>query len=302
MPQARRPESVKLSKKDRGNILVYLENAKGDHISAPVWGTQWTPTHGETRSSSKNTFHIGIRHVNGRYYTCILVRTVQFGHLPVEGTVHDWGTTAPSLREVLAYYQALFDVQPTSSRPGRGPNRDYDDDGNSNAGGSGWKKEVRKDDYGGYFYIDEDGDYHACDSRGNEVETTDRRTGYRTSNPRGIVLVFANSQRQTYYYSHGRAQLCSLNKDRKSGTYYVVDDKGRERDAQYVGMTPRWIRGRQSASRSSQGQSLAYGSSSTRGSNSAYASSSRPSQVKYLVEPKSGRRYYVGDDGKSHWA
>ncbi|RYO74994.1 hypothetical protein DL766_008167 [Monosporascus sp. MC13-8B] len=259
--------------------------------------------------------------------------SMQYGDLPVEGTIQDWGTSTPSLDEVLAHYQALFDVQPPLSRPGRGPNRDYDDNDNGNARGSGWKKEVMRDDYGGYFYIGvvekgppfsvgqqywssralyqwithnnvtigEDDEYHACDFRGNKIETTDKRTGYRTSNPRGIVLVFVNSQKQTYYYYHGRAQLCSLNKDPKSGTYYVVDDKGRERDAQYVGKMPRRIGSRQSASRSSQGQSPAYGSSLTCGSNSAYGSSFRPSQVKCLIDPKSGKRYYVGDDGKSHW-
>ncbi|KAI5862900.1 hypothetical protein GGS23DRAFT_74470 [Durotheca rogersii] len=308
MPRARRPESVRLSRDDWDDMLTYLEYANSNHVSAITWDVHWTPTHGETRSYSKRTFHIGVRYANGRYSSCILVDTVSWDEVPVEGTIHHWGTTPPNLGEIVEHYRTLYKVQPASSNLRYQPRQNDDNNGGAGASGGGWKKEVKKDDYGGYFYIGEDEEYHACDSEGNEIQTTDRKTGYRTSNPRGIVVVFADSRNQTYYYSHGKPKSCSLKEDPRSGTYYFVDDMGRERDAQYAGTKPRWMGG-YSASRSSYGQSSASRSSyaqpsaySSYGSHSSYDSSSKTSRVQYLTDPKSGRKYYVGADGQAHWA
>jgi hypothetical protein len=303
-PKSRRPETVKLPRGDRSELLTYLEHANPNHISAASWGLTWTATHGETRSSSQRTFHIGIRYANGRYSSCILVGTVQYGDLPVEGTVVDWGTTQPSLATILEHYQAQYNVTPAPTRPGpaAGPREDEDDNGGG-AGGSSWKKEVKKDDYGGYYYIGEDEDYHECDPRGNEVQTTDRKTGYRTANPRGIVLVFENSQRQAYYYYHGKPKGCTLKKDSKTRTYYFVDDKGRDRDAQYVGSRPRWMDSK-SASRGTAGRggTAAYSSHASSSGSSHRSSGKSSARVQYLIDPASGRQYYVGSDGKTHWA
>lgn len=42
MSQARRPESVELSKKSRQDLVVYLENANGSYTTASLRGTQWS--------------------------------------------------------------------------------------------------------------------------------------------------------------------------------------------------------------------------------------------------------------------
>ncbi|PKK47850.1 hypothetical protein CI102_8169 [Trichoderma harzianum] len=186
---------------------------------------------------------------------CILVGAGG-AKLPIDGTIIDWGTSAPDLGETLQHYQKMFKVQPLNPLKRPEPRRDNDDEGRDGGGSSGrtWTKQVYRDDYGGYYYIGQDEEYHQCDAKGKEIQSTEKSTGYRTSNPYHIVLVFSNAQKQTYYQRHGQPELCSLRKH-SSGTYYFVDYKGRECNAQYVGLQPRWMN-RKAISQSTGGQGV----------------------------------------------
>jgi hypothetical protein len=105
------------------------------------------------------------------------------------------------------------------------------------------KKKVREDGCGGYYYVDDNDEYHECDVKGNSMDNM--KTGHPSSDrgPRRIVLVYANAQRETYYVSRGKLKRCLLKKGQKPGSYYFVDSKGRERNAQYVGAEPRGMDG-----------------------------------------------------------
>ncbi|KAM0255019.1 hypothetical protein ACHAQJ_006167 [Trichoderma viride] len=283
MPKSTRPETITLSKTNKNDLLAYLEHANPNYISVPIWGVRWQASHGETRSASKHTFHIGVRFVQDHYHSCILVMTGQ-GSMPIEGTVIDWGTSRPDLGEVLQHYQKMFKVQPLNplKKPQtRRDNDDEDEDGGSS--GRPWTKQVCRDDYGGYYYIGQDEEYHRCDANGKEIQSTEKKTGYKTSNPYQIVLVFSNTQKQTYYHRHGQPELCSLQKH-SSGTYYFIDYKGRECNAQYVGSQPRWM-------------SRKIVSQHTRGEG-GYAQTSKPT---YLTDPKTGRLYCIDKYGKACW-
>ncbi|KAH6962326.1 hypothetical protein BKA56DRAFT_736502 [Ilyonectria sp. MPI-CAGE-AT-0026] len=122
----------------------------------------------------------------------------------MEGTIRNWGDTVPAMTTILAYCRSLFKVTPKYGPPETPENMDDNNGGGYGAtSGEVWTKQVKKDDYGGYFYLSEGGQYQGCDSWGNDIQTTDKDTGYRTSNPRGIVLVFANADNPTYYYLGG---------------------------------------------------------------------------------------------------
>ncbi|KAL6824268.1 hypothetical protein J3E69DRAFT_336190 [Trichoderma sp. SZMC 28015] len=285
MPKSSGPETYVLSKVGRKSLLQYLENANPNYISLTAWAVKWVASHGETRSASKHTYHIGFRFVQDHYQSCILAATVE-GNMPIEGTLIDWGTSKPDPGEILEHYQNVFQVQPLHPLKRPEPRRDNDDEGRDGGGSSGrtWTKQVYRDDYGGYYYIGQDEEYHQCDAKGKDIQSTEKSTGYRTSNPYRIVLVFSNAQKQTYYQRQGQPELCSLRKH-SSGTYYFVDYKGRECNAQYVGSQPRWMN-RKAISQSTGGQG-------------GYTQTSKPT---FLTDPKTGRPYYIDKYGKACWA
>ncbi|KAF4988842.1 hypothetical protein FGRMN_9516 [Fusarium graminum] len=333
MTKPARPESVPLRRNILKEFTKYLEHANSNEISVTEIGPFWTPTHGETRSTSKFTFHIGIRYANGDFSTCVLISTRQYMNVPVEGTFVNWGPKMPKMPAVMMHYKKLFNVQDLSGHSTRPGDDENDKDDGPGAGSSGWTKEVRKDDYGGYFYIDEAGEYHACEKDGNDVKSTDSRSGYQASNPRGIVLIFGDSQSQTYYRSCGQPKPCTLIKNRLRGRYFFIDEQGRERHAQYIGQTPRWMLSRQTARPSAQSSvrtpiqltpsaaNLSHTSTSkypavstygvskphntaisSSGSATSYESRLHTSSVEYHTDPRSGRQYYISNDGRSHWA
>lgn len=89
MPKPRRPETVAVSKSDKRHLLRYLEYEDPNHIQISLRDVRWQPTHGETRSASKRTFHIGVRFVQGEHQTCVIAKTDE-GELPVDDTVRNW--------------------------------------------------------------------------------------------------------------------------------------------------------------------------------------------------------------------
>jgi hypothetical protein len=288
-------------------MLVYLENANPNHIGHTGWGIEtWHECHGETRSKSKFTFHIGIRvDHEGNYLTCILLKG-KGGNKAVEGTIINWGPEEPDMAVVLEHYQMMFLKYHPIDRPGRGGNNNGGE-GGSGGGGGGWTKQVyHNSDYDEYYYLDEQGEYQSCDSSGNPIYTADS-TGHRTGNKYGLVLVFANSKRQTYYYSRGKQQACSLKKD-SAGRYCFVDDQGRNRRAQCFGTEPRWMHRAKSSPPSGQSHSKTPSSGQLH-SKQPSSGHSQPSGFKpkpttsgpEIFTDKSGRKYYVGKDGKTHW-
>ncbi|EAQ88815.1 predicted protein [Chaetomium globosum CBS 148.51] len=301
-----------LDKRTRQDMIVYLENANPDQLSATAWGqTTWQAAHGEGRSASSTTFHIGLRYAQGHYWTCILTR-VRRQEVALEGTIIDWGTTAPNLPGVLREYQRLYlrARAPASENPQRDPS---DNNGGGSGGGGGgggndngpaWEKKVYKDAYGGYFYMDEDDNYCACDAQGTQVKTTTLKG--RTTNPHNILLVFVNSQRQNYYLHKGQRVPCQVQQDPSTHRPFILDDKQKKRNVQVYGPMPRWKAARAQAP--AQQQPSGKISSSKAPSSKAPAASAKvptrkPLQtVQFMVDPASGRKYYIGADGKTHWA
>jgi hypothetical protein len=98
-------------------MIRYLENAHGSNISGN-WGPHWDGTHGETSSTSKATFYIGLLLTsNGEYHSAILV-TVQGDHqVPVQDTTIFWGTEQPDLLEVLNRHKEQFNITPSTPLP-----------------------------------------------------------------------------------------------------------------------------------------------------------------------------------------
>ncbi|OAA64751.1 hypothetical protein SPI_03398 [Niveomyces insectorum RCEF 264] len=172
MPYQTKDKKVELSKKEHEMLYRYLENANANSISDGIWVGKWSATHGETRSTSTITFHIGFRLTNGHYWSCILVGSKSKN--PLKGTEVDWGTTEPYPPEVVEYYRAMFSIEPADIKLQFHPRRDDDNDGGagpSGYGGSGEqaKRQVYQDAYNGYFYYDSNGGCHACDASGRDI-------------------------------------------------------------------------------------------------------------------------------------
>ncbi|KAI0433764.1 hypothetical protein F5Y09DRAFT_338360 [Xylaria sp. FL1042] len=170
----------RLNAREIHDLTIYLENASASHISVGARGPQRLNCHGERRSTSRWTWHIGVRRrtSNGHHISCIVAGGQNAPE--VEGSRIDHGTTQPSLIHVLNLYKRMYRVPVTTPSP---PDSD-DDNGNgsggrggSGSGGKGkgkdWSKKVKRDDYGGYYYIGPEGEYMICDEAGNNVDYYD---------------------------------------------------------------------------------------------------------------------------------
>ncbi|KAK4248231.1 hypothetical protein C7999DRAFT_31286 [Corynascus novoguineensis] len=198
-------DKVTLSKKDKNKMQVYLDAANPAQISVPQWGIGlWQNSHGEGRSTSTLTFHIRFLYATdtGCFWTCILLKDGK-RHKPVAGTLVNWGTEQPSPSDVLEYYKnAQFplpdpDSEPSESGSGGGAGG-AGGAGGSSSGGSAWKKDVKPDGNGGYYYFDPD--YHS---------------------PRHIKAVFGPSG-NTYYYSGGKKMAYTLRSEKAGNMNRLV--------------------------------------------------------------------------------
>lgn len=80
----------------------------------------------------------------------------------------------PDLSQVLFEYKALFpftkkDFSSRTKSKGKSDNQDKDDSAGSSGGGDGWnppKNTVSPDNYGGYYFFDDNGAYCPCDVSG----------------------------------------------------------------------------------------------------------------------------------------
>jgi hypothetical protein len=235
--------------------------------------------------------------------------------------MRNWGSTAPNLAVVLQTYQREYIKTKTKGATTETAQQDpSNNNGGGGAGGSGsgggsgggppaWEKKVLKDDYGGHYYMDENDEYCACDEKGNQLRMNSSHGP--TSNPYGILLVFMDSHQQPYLYARGKHIPCQLQQDKSTRRYFIVDAKRGNRNAQIYGSRgslPKWRAPRAPAP----AQQPAQPSSKTPSSRTP--SSKTPSQaakapvprqplqaVQYMVDA-SGRRYYIGSDGKAHWA
>ncbi|KAK4143977.1 uncharacterized protein C8A04DRAFT_28321 [Dichotomopilus funicola] len=251
-------DKVTLSKKDKNKMQVYLDAANPAQISVPQWGIGlWQNSHGEGRSTSTLTFHIGFLYATdtGCFWTCILLKDGK-RHKPVAGTLVNWGTEQPSPSDVLEYYKnAQFplpdpDSEPSESGWGGGAGG-AGGAGGSSSGGSAWKKDVKPDGNGGYYYFDPDYQWIPCDASGNEIYY-DAAEGHRTSSPRHIKAVFGPSG-NTYYYSGGKKMACTLRSEKAGNMNRLVfvDAQGKKWQAHYE--TP--SKGPASAAKTNQQQS-----------------------------------------------
>ncbi|KAK4033237.1 hypothetical protein C8A01DRAFT_19788 [Parachaetomium inaequale] len=174
---------VTLNKKNMKEMRTYLDDAKAAQMSLPNWGVgKWQEAHGEGRSTSQWTFHIGFMYATdtGCYWTCIVVNSKE-GNLPVKGTLVNWGTTAPEPHDVLEFYKnANFPLpDPGSEGPSAsGSGGGAGGGGGSSSGGGGWQKQVQSDGNGGYYYLDANKQWISCDRGGNEIYY-DAAHGYR---------------------------------------------------------------------------------------------------------------------------
>lgn len=100
MPKLLDSKTVAVSKDEKSDLKNYLEYADLNHRSINTWGVVWKCTHGETRSESRNTFHIGGRLVQQRYESSILLL---FGgrNIPVEGGPIGVRTRRPSIYKAV---------------------------------------------------------------------------------------------------------------------------------------------------------------------------------------------------------
>lgn len=310
--------TVDISSKDKRQMYRYLEYANGNHMSLPFWTNEkWTSAHGETRSSSQHTFHLGFRISNGHYYTCILVDTTRSkGAEAIEGTVRDWGTEQPSLTDVLEYYQGHYNVQPRFPIERSNNRKDDDNGGGGGAGtsggsGSGWTKRVYKTNYGGYGYTDKDGEYRECDQYGNDIIQESSRYSSRSSHRHG-------SSNKTYGDSYGsissgsRTHASTSYQPRSSSSVYYsapsqVSTRSYPRYTSESYDSPSYSSSRSHADRHSQpsySSSRSYADHHSQPSygSSSYYSSTKSSSSRHHTDPASGKEYYIGRDGKAYWA
>ncbi|PTB44423.1 hypothetical protein M441DRAFT_55472 [Trichoderma asperellum CBS 433.97] len=265
MPKPKRPETVAVSKSDKRHLLTYLEHADPNHIQVSLWDVRWRPTHGETRSASRLTFHIGVRFVQGEYQTCILVDSEE-GELPVDDTVRNWGPSMPNLGEVLQYYQKLFGVQALKPLIRKQQPRRDDDDDNEEGGSSSraWRKKIQKSNKPGYYYYyDEQEEYRECDEKGNDIYRS-----YKNSSPQGMTgKIGSQSSRGERRYE-----------ERRYGERGYGERGYGERASGERGYGGRAERG--------------YGEREY----------TQTSQTTYHTDTKTGKIYYIDKYGKSHWA
>ncbi|KAK3371449.1 hypothetical protein B0T24DRAFT_320254 [Lasiosphaeria ovina] len=201
--------AISINTRAWAQLRIYLQAATGTYISGD-WGLQWSATHGETRSASGHTFHIGLRRDSaGHYWTCILVTQRNGTESPVEGTVVDWGTTPPTLQDVLSHYQTTFaGMTATDNAGGAGGNNDGNGGGaggnGGNGGGGGYQKQVipHPEYPGNYYYLDEDEEFHWCDVNGNDLKTS-----AMGSLPKDIIPIFKADDNTRYHLGPNKKHL-----------------------------------------------------------------------------------------------
>lgn len=284
-------DPVELSKGDREDLLTYLAHANPNHMTHAGWsvGSGWSFTHGETRSASEATFHIGCRvDSQGNYYTCIAVAIRQGNrNVPVAGTTHNWGTERPSLAQILDYYQQKFNVQPLHVYDGPSQRDNNNNGGGGNGGGtssgggggSGSTRQIFKDDYGGYYYVTEDEPYVACDAQGQSLK---------------LLSVYIDASNKPYYYHKRQRTRGTLTKDPRTQKTYFRDKEGRSRSFYYVGKE------------SGIGKRFASASRPTATPAPSYYPQPGPSRtsskIVYHIDPTTGWKYFEGPDGQTQWA
>lgn len=125
-----------LNKAQRRSLDQYLSNARATHIAVTEWNVLWTDCHGETRSSSKVTFHIAIRLTStGEHWSCIHVGSKPHQFI-ASGTKVQWASR-PSLSHILNEYKRMYNIDPTTSSSSS-PSDDENDKKNEKGKGK-WK-------------------------------------------------------------------------------------------------------------------------------------------------------------------
>ncbi|KAF4944312.1 hypothetical protein FGADI_12796 [Fusarium gaditjirri] len=103
-------------KKDIQDVKAYLRSAKTNDFAPPAWGHgRWLYGHGEGRSTSRETYHIGfmIQSDDDHHITCLFIRVRGTNRKLVAKdsvTEKDWGAEQPSPEEVLMFYKKEWGV------------------------------------------------------------------------------------------------------------------------------------------------------------------------------------------------
>ncbi|KAI0532617.1 hypothetical protein GGR58DRAFT_507213 [Xylaria digitata] len=168
----------RLTADDIEDIREYLLHASSRNLSSVAWGSRRMNCHGEGRSSSNQTWHIGVwkQSSDGRHFSAIV--SGRRGGPTAEGSTIDYGRTQPRMIHVLNEYKRMYDVPVNTPSPHDSDNDDQNGPGGGGGPGPGgkgkgrgkpWYKKVKRDEYGGYYYIGPKGEYQTCDSKGNDI-------------------------------------------------------------------------------------------------------------------------------------
>ena len=211
------------------DLQVYLENARSSQLQAPNgWRSAIDYCHGQNRSASKDTFHIGIwkNSSDGHHYSAIFGGKSRLKL--VEGSRIDHGTTEPSLVHVLNAHKRVYHVTPpTSSSSSSDSDNGNGGGGAGRGGGSGGRgqgkpatKKIYRDDYGGYYYFGPNHEWRACDQSGNDIAT--QRTAFHSrGTSRAANSGYAATPSSSYYTQASTSSAASTQ------VKYYTDQYGR---------------------------------------------------------------------------
>lgn len=184
-------QEMKLSNKQDSELRKYLEAAKPDQISGDNWSVSWGFCHGETRSTSTITFHLGTkRDSSGErlYHTAIVVEKQEGSTVcPVMShngeSTHKKYAEKPDLKQVMLDLKKVFPMHTrgtaTSSSQAQGGNGDQGGGDGGNGNGNPpkpFEKEIKKNVFDEYYFIDEQGENIICDEHGNPIVQHDAKT------------------------------------------------------------------------------------------------------------------------------
>ncbi|GAW20352.1 hypothetical protein ANO14919_098570 [Xylariales sp. No.14919] len=223
-----------LTGRELRQVRKYLAGATSHQLSSIGWDSQRRNCHGEGRSQSKGTWHIRIwkQSTDGHHFSAIVCGGSNGPE--VEDTRIDYGPTQPSMTHVLNEHKRQYSVTVNTPSP-----HDSDPENGGELGGSGgsghhgkgkgkgkhWSKKVKRDNYGGYYYIGPEGEYNTCDEAGNDIDYGDSSasTYSYAANPAYPSYYSSNSE----YLVDSGYTTTSAQHAASSSTEYYIDSAGR---------------------------------------------------------------------------
>ncbi|KAI0100774.1 hypothetical protein GGR51DRAFT_563873 [Nemania sp. FL0031] len=223
-----------LTKRELWDLQRYLANATAHHLSSIAWDCKRHNCHGEGRASSDGTWHIGVwrQSSNGHHFSVIV--SGDDGGPEIVGSKIDHGTTQPPMIHVLNEYKRLYKIRVnTPTPPGSDPDDEDERGGKGKGRGKPWSMKIKKDNYGGYYYMGPNDDYHTCDEAGNDIglgnysaTTGVNSIGFtQLSDHHGYAAPFGYSATGENYAASGSVEIYEDN----AGRRYYIDENGNTR-------------------------------------------------------------------------